>query len=424
MLLKIRLNQKSIQEIHAHDRGRLLVITGARQTGKSTLARMAFPDYDVINLDSPVERALYERWAPAEWISRYPRAVIDEAQKLPAIFDTIKACYDRNPDVRYVLLGSSQILLMKGVRETLAGRAALRELFPFSLPELVAEPGIEPKESRLVRMLRAASPMRSFTDLFVADLSLRDETATAKRAWERLSASGGMPALHAEAWTDEDRREWLRDYQTTYLQRDLADLARLDRLEPFARAQKAAALRASQPVSFADLARLADVSPPTAKQFMQYLEVSYQVFWLPAWSRNAEKRLVKRPKLHFVDPGLRRVVAGASGEVTGAEFEGAVAAEVWKQVRTAKLELELTHLRTVDGREVDLLIEREDGYLALECKRTDHVHGADFKHLRGLEQLLDKPLLAGIVVSQEAEARTHDGIGDRFFSAPAWSLLG
>ncbi|MCK9463541.1 MAG: AAA family ATPase, partial [Proteobacteria bacterium] len=169
MLLKIRLNQKSIQEIHAHDRGRLLVITGARQTGKSTLARMAFPDYDVVNLDSPVERALYERWAPAEWISRYPRAVIDEAQKLPAIFDTIKACYDRNPDVRYVLLGSSQILLMKGVRETLAGRAALRELFPFSLPELVAEPGIEPVESRLVRMLRAASPMRSVPDLFLAD---------------------------------------------------------------------------------------------------------------------------------------------------------------------------------------------------------------------------------------------------------------
>ena len=118
--------QRDIQDLHQRERGRLLVLTGARQTGKSTLASMAFPDYPVVNLDSPIERAVYERMTPADWIRRFPRAVIDEAQKLPAVFETIKACYDRTPEVRYLLLGSSQILLLRQVRETLAGRVALR----------------------------------------------------------------------------------------------------------------------------------------------------------------------------------------------------------------------------------------------------------------------------------------------------------
>jgi predicted AAA+ superfamily ATPase len=402
---KIRQVQSEILQLHARDRGRLLVITGARQCGKSTLASSAFADHTLINLDAPTERAVYEQLTPADWIQRFPRLVVDEAQKLPAIFETLKACYDRDPTVRAVLLGSSQILLLKQVRETLAGRAALRELFPFTIPEIVASPPSAPAESRLVRLLRSPKPAREVEELFPPTYPLTAEFAAARTAFDAFLRFGGMPALFHAGWTDEDRFEWLEDYHQTYLQRDLSDLARLDRLEPFVRAQKAAALRAAQTINFSDLARLAGVAPPTARQYMHYLELSYQIFFLPAWFRNREKRLAKQPKLHFVDPGIRRAILRKRGEVDGAELEGAVVAEVYKQCKNARLAVTLSHLRTVDGREVDLLIEREDGFIAIEVKQAARISPTDFRHLQGLESLLDKPLLLGLIVSNDTALR-------------------
>jgi hypothetical protein len=423
MALKIRQIQDHLIDLHARPRGRLLVVTGARQVGKTTLARAAFPDHALVNLDSPVERAVYERLTPADWVARFPRAIIDEAQKLPAIFDTIKACHDRAPEVRYVLLGSSRVLLMKNVSETLAGRAALAELFPFTLPELVAADGAPPGPSRFSRLLEAADPGAAAGALFRPTLPLEDGTARARAAWSRFLEQGAMPPIAASDWSGEDCREWLRDYQSTYLQRDLADLARLDRLEPFARAQRAAALRVGQPVNFADLARLAGIPSATASQFVRYLEISYQVFQVPAWSRNTGKRLTRRPKLAFLDPGLQRVIAGAQGDPSGPQLEGAVAAEAIKQIRTARLPVEAFHLRTADGREVDLLLEREDGYVALECKSAERAHAMDFRNMRGLEEILDKPLLLGLVVSHDPQPRPMAEAGDRRLAVPAWSLF-
>ena len=300
MLQIIRQIQQDIQGVHRRERGRLLVLTGARQVGKSTLASMAFPDYPVINLDSPVERAAYEQLGPEEWVARYPCAIIDEAQKLPAVIETVKACYDRDAEVRYVLLGSSQILLLEKVRESLAGRAALWALFPFTLPELLAATGT----SRLIEILSADDPVRALDQLCPAAYRITAAYAQAKTRWEYFLHWGGMPRLRE--WDDEDRFAWLQDYQAMYLQRDLGDLAQLRRLEPFVRAQQAAALRSGQVINFSDLARLSDVSPATARQFTRYLELSYQIILLPAWYRNAEKRLSKQSKLHFVDPGIRR----------------------------------------------------------------------------------------------------------------------
>ena len=424
MFLKIRQIQKSIIELHAKSRGRILVLTGARQTGKSTLAQLAFSNYPIINLDSPIERSAYERMSPAQWITQYPFAVIDEAQKLPSIFDTVKACFDRDEKVRYVLLGSSQVLLMKRVKETLAGRAALKELFPFSLPELVLEnQHSEPSRSRLIQLFEASSPLASVRTLFRPDIVSEGPSGRASTWWQKFLHFGGMPALWAPDWTDEDRFEWLGDYHSTYLQRDLADLYRLDRLEPFVRAQKAAALRTSQPINISELARLSDVSAPTAKQFMRYLEISYQIVWLPAWFRNPEKRLMKRPKLHFLDPGIRRAILGKRGEVDGAEYESGVVAELTKQLRSAKIPVSLYHIRTTDGREVDLLIEREDGYIAIECKQSDRVYPQDFRHLRDLQEILDKPLLLGLVVSEDPYTKHFETIGPQFHSLPAYALF-
>lgn len=423
-MIKIRHIQSDFQRLHARDRGRMLVLTGARQCGKSTLARAAFPDWERLDFDSPIERAVYERLTPQEWISRYPRAIVDEAQKLPAVFETLKACYDRNPEVRYLLLGSNQILQFEKVRESLAGRAALRELFPFTLPELMlTTEDEEPRESRLIQLLRAANPATEMDALMPPVYGLTEEYAEVRSRWDYFLQWGGMPALLAGDWNDEDRAEWLEDYQATYLQRDLSDLAQLERLEPFVRAQQAAALRTGQTINFSELARLADVAPPTARKFMRYLELSYQILMLPAWYRNPEKRLAKQPKLHFVDPGIRRAILRKRGEIDGAEFESAVVAEIYKQCRNARLPVLFHHLRTADGREVDLLIERNDGFVAVEIKRTEHVSRVDFRHLRGLEELLDKPLLLGMVVSGDGNFREATEGEGRLWNAAAVQLL-
>lgn len=416
--------QGDLRRLHSHSRGRLLVITGARQTGKSTLASLTFPEYPVVNLDSAQERAAWERVGPDGWIARFPRAIVDEAQKMPEVFDTLKAAYDRNRDVRYVLLGSSQILLLDRVRETLAGRVAIRELFPFLLTERLHTPGdpSPPATSRLCRLLEARKPAEALPELLPeSGPDARSEHARAR--WDEFVRWGAMPPLWQPDWTDQDRFEWLQDYQATYLQRDLRDLARIDRLEPFVRAQQAAALRVSRPLNVAEIARLAGTTAKTAADYLRYLAISYQLFELPAWFRSPEKRLVKQPRIHWFDPGVLRAVLKRRGDPDGFEVENAVIAEIAKQCRTARLPVELSYLRTADGREVDLLVEREDGFFAIECKATTSVAAADHRHLLGLEAFLDKPLLAGLVVSNDRRSRRVDRAGPPIWYVEAPVLL-
>lgn len=396
MIYNLRSIQEELAQLSGKGRGRLVVLTGARQTGKSTLAKALHPDWGIVSLDSPLERSVYQDYTPAQWIRQYPRLVLDEVQKAPELFDTMKACYDRESDMRMLLLGSSQVLLMKGVRESLAGRAVIRELFPFTLCESL---GLGNRPSLLQGLLENPDRLSEHLASLSPDSTLRPEYADSLEAWKHLAQWGGMPPVHQPDWSDTERGEWLHDYCLTYLQRDLGDLAQLQRLEPFVRAQKIAAHRTAQCVNYADMARGADISPVTMKQFLRYLELSYQVVLLPAWTRNPEKRLSKMPKLHFLDPGVRRAVIGKRGESDGKEFESLLFAEVFKCLKNARLPWEVSHLRTADGREVDLLLEHETGFIALECKQTRQVDGSDFRHLHDLEPILNKPILGKFVVS-------------------------
>ena len=393
---------RSIQNEALHlsekERGRLVVLTGARQTGKSTLAKALHPEWAVVSLDSPRERAVYLDYTPAQWIRQYPRLILDEIQKAPELFDTLKTCYDRDENMRMLMLGSSQVLLMKGVRESLAGRAVIRELFPFTLAESL---GRGDQATLLEQWLASPGRIRDCLAGLAPDSTLKPAHAESLAAWQHLACWGGMPSVHQAGWTDTDRTEWLHDYCLTYLQRDLGDLAQLQRLEPFVRAQKIAAHRTAQCVNYADMARAADIPPVTMKQFLRYLELSYQVVLLPAWTRNPEKRLSKMPKLHFLDPGIRRAVLNQQGETHGAEFESLVFAETHKILKNTRAPWEAFHLRTADGRKVDLLLEHESGLIALECKQTRQVNSSDFRHLHDLETLLDKPVLAKIVLSMD-----------------------
>ncbi|WPJ93964.1 ATP-binding protein [Coraliomargarita algicola] len=420
MVYNLRQCQNKLLDLKKKDRGRMIALTGARQVGKTTLAKNCFPELPILSMDSPLERETYLRYTPAQWQANYPRVILDEVQKAPDLFETIKSCYDRYPEMEFILLGSSQFLLMKGIRESLAGRAAIQNLYPYSLLE-IAKKG--DNRSLLEELLLNPDSAAQNLQTRPPDEHLKDAYALASKHWEALEQFGGMPALHQPGWDDTDRYEWLEDYSLAYLQRDLQDLAKLDRLEPFVRAQKIAALRTAQPINYSALARAADISAPTAKNFIHYLEISYQVKMIPSWTRNHEKRLSKMPKLHFLDAGVRRSILKKRGILDGHEFESTVASEIIKIVDTHRLPWQLHHLRTSDGREIDLLLEHEKGYIAIECKMTDHATRHEARHFKDLSEILDKPLLLNLVVSKDTEIQQLSDAGVPTYNISAIQLF-
>lgn len=400
-----RLAHKYAKHLHERPRGRFLVLTGARQVGKSTLAKSAFGEYVYVDLDAPMDRDRLSKLGPEDWAQRFPQAVVDEIQKMPDLFETMKARFDRDPQAKYVLLGSSQILLAKRLQETLAGRVALAEMFPLTVVELAAGEGGALGESRLVRLLQSDAPSKLLETWMDPLLPSSRAFSRATQAWEELLRWGGMPFLQAAGNTDDDKAGWLADYQKTFLQRDLLDLSENSRLEPFGRLQVLAAHRTAQTIQYAELGRGASIAAPTVQKYLRYLEMSYQAILLPPWFRNQEKRLSKMPKIHFLDMGILRSLTGRRGPTDGAEYESAVVAEIVKSVRTLSLPIRPHFLRTSDGREIDLLLEREDGYFAIEIKMTENVSPPDARHMLGLREMLDKPVLASLVLSQDSQAK-------------------
>ncbi len=229
-----------------------------------------------------------------------------------------------------------------------------------------------------------------------------------------------MPITVDKELTADEKNQWLRDYIRTYLQRDLRDLANLKELEPFVRAQKSVAHLSGQLLNYSHIAKQSGISVPTAKRFVRYLEISYQVVILPPWFRNQNKRLAKSPKIHFLDPAIQHSIIGRSGTLTGHEFESAVVAEIYKQIKSESIRAECYHLRTLDGREIDLLIEIEEGYFAIEIKSSTSVSKSDTRHLQMLDEILDKPLLSAILVSNDPQIHQWEGVT----AVPAAWLLG
>ena len=399
--------------------GRLIALTGARQTGKTTLVQAGFPEYDFVSLEDPIVRPDFIALSAAQWHQRFPRVILDEIQKAPSIVESVKAVYDRYADDRAILLGSSQILLMKQIRESLAGRVTVMELYPLTIPEMMTESWQDPVvESRLVRYLESGD-----LDMLVSGIPRQsDRYAKAVNHLDHYLVFGGMPVVSDDSLSREDRYGWLQDYLRTYLQRDLRDLANLRDLVPYVRMLRALGGLAGGLLNISELARLAGVTHSTIKRFVTYLEISYQVIQLQPWFRNRNKRLTKAAKIHFLDPGIQRALLNRRGQPSGAEFEGAIIAEVFKQARNLRLPIDFYHLRTVDGREVDLLIETESGYVPIEIKIKERISHKDGRHLRRLDEILDKPVLQALVLSNDPQIRD---LGDGVMGIPVgWALGG
>ena len=382
--------------------GRIIVFTGARQTGKTTIARHGFSDYVYLAIDDFVQSRELLKLTAQQWKTLYAKAVLDEVQKEPALIHSIKATYDQFPDTRYLLLGSSQFLLLEKVRESLAGRCVVMEIFPLILPELMTESFDDTlKTPFFVQYVRGK---QDIFDVYPA-FSLDPHYAVKKNAYDFYLRYGGYPALTDKDLSDDEREEWLTMYVRTFLERDIRDLVTFRDLEPFVKLQRYLANTTGSLVNFSSIAKETGVSVPTVQRFIRYMEISYQSITLPAWFANPLKRLVKAPKIHFLDNGVLRSVLQKRGAITGNEYESAIVAEVYKQIKTYSLPLACYHLRTQDGREIDLLLEAEDGYYAIEIKTSENVNRMDAKHLFDLQSFLNKPLKHSFILSNDV--RTH-----------------
>ena len=403
----------------------VVVMTGARQTGKTTLVRDLLPGPGgfpsvYFSLDDPDER-LRLAVDPVRRLDHGTKLVIlDEVQKQPGLLDAVKLLADRKKGHRFLLLGSSQILLLRQVRETLAGRATLLELWPLALAEKVE--GEDVPITGLDRIWHEG-------ELAVRRLSKESPPVENARLWRERAEEhlrwGGYPSL--EPLSEEERRTWLRDFRRTYLERDLADLGRVADLDQFALAQNLLAARTAQLLSYSEISRELGVAVNTVKRYVRFLEISYQVYLLRPLLPTATARLVKSPKLFWTDPGLARLLADRMGLDNGPLFETTILAELLRWLSAQADPPRLHFYRTHGGREVDLVLHSSQALLAMEVKMGTRIHVAAARPLSDLLETVRVPGLnrearrLGLVVTR---GREIEPLAPHVWAIPDWRLFG
>ena len=314
----------------------VLVLTGPRQSGKTTLAKSVFSDKTYISLENPDERA-FALQDPKRFLQRFPQgAVLDEVQRCPELLSWLQACVDERGIMGdFMLTGSSQFDLMVGVTQTLAGRVGRVELLPLCA----------------------------------------DEMATSQKAPADLNTAlfqGCYPALYDR---DVSPPDWFANYISTYIERDVRQLVAVRNLTQFQTFVKMCAARSGQLLNLTSLGADCGISSVTAKQWLSVLEASYIVSLLQPHHRNFGKRLVKAPKLYFCDVGLAAWLLGIRDATSldthaarGALFETYVVSELMKQRLNAGQPRDLYFWRDSAGNEVDVVIESAQGLQAIEIK--------------------------------------------------------
>lgn len=384
------------------------VVTGARQTGKSTLvgavARNA--DRHVVSLDDlgTMDRA---RNAPDELLTLAARVTIDEVQREPDLLLAIKRAVDANRQPgQFLLTGSANLLLMRAVSESLAGRASYVTLWPMTRREQLG--------------LGTAGIWSALLDSeHIEWKRVIDAQSVTYESWMDLAKRGGYPTPALELNTDVARRIWFDGYATTYLERDLRDLAAIDRLTDFRRLMIATALRIGGIQQQANLARDVGMSPTTVQRYLDLLEVSYQLVRIPAFSVNRTKRLIKSPKLYWSDAGLALHLAG---EVVprGAHLENLVATDLLAWTATRRDRPSILHWRTTKGAEVDFVVETSQHVLPIEVKASPRLNTKDAQHLESFLDEYATRAQAGLIVYDGTETFW---LTRRVLAAPWWKVM-
>jgi hypothetical protein len=345
-----------------------VILTGARQTGKTTLLRHSFPKHHYITLDLPstAERAEKD---PAGFLREHPPPlIVDEVQYAPGLFRHLKLAIDekRHEYGRFILTGSQKFTLMKEVADSLAGRCVLLELEGFGLGEISA--------------------------------AVRQDTATvSQELLERAILTGGFPEL----WSNPKlaREDFFSSYLATYLERDVRQLINVASLRDFERFVRACAARHGQLLDKSALARDVGISPKTANAWLSVLEASSQISLLEPWFANVGKRLIKSPKLYFNDSGLCAFLLGVtpaslgSSPFLGSLWEGLIYSELRKTLAARRNSLSLWFYRDDRQLEVDFLVMGGGRGDLIEAKWTEFPDASDARSVRELvQQLAIRPL--------------------------------
>ncbi len=390
----------------------VVLLHGARQVGKTTLARAIEPSHRrYLTLDDGATLAAASADPDAFIAGLRGPVVIDEIQRAPELFRAIKFAVDRDrAPGRFLLTGSANVLLLPRLSESLAGRMEIITLWPLSQGELEGAP--EGFIDAVFASPRTAAP---------ALVHQPDKVGIVARVLR-----GGFP--EAAARTDAARRNaWFQAYFTTVLQRDVRDLANVEGLTALPSVLTLLATRAGGLLNAADLSRSLSIPATTLKRYLTLLEAVFLYVPAPAWMSNAGLRLSKSPKTLLADTGLAASLAGVTAErlandphLFGPLLENFVAMELRKQAGWSRVRINLLHFRTHAGREVDLVLEAADGRIAgIEVKGGRSIDAADFAGLRALAEAAGKKFAAGILLYAGDEVLSF---GPGLYAAPIRTL--
>jgi len=355
---------------------KIVALTGPRQSGKTTLARMVFPRKQYVSLENPDERYL-DLNDPRQFLARFPEgAILDEVQRAPEIFSYLQQLTDdRKPKGQFILTGSNNFTLLENISQTLAGRVGYLELLPFSLSET--------------------------------------EKAGAKLKLDELIFNGTYPAI---VYEEANPRLWFPSYIRTYVERDVRQLKNISSLTLFQRLLYLCAGRIGQQLNLSSLANDVGLDYKTIQSWLGILQASYIVFLLPPYYKNFNKRIIKSPKLYFYDTGPSCSLSSisAASEITlhaarGPLFENLIISELLKSQFNKGSVDNLFYWRDKTGNEVDLLVDHPGQLTAIELKSGATIAADFFKGLNYFAAVNTTPTNKVLVYGGTQEQQRSDG---------------
>lgn len=387
----------------------MVLVHGPRQCGKTTLAQIvgSARGHAYFSFDDGVLLAAASA-DPLGFVGDLPeRVVLDEVQRAPGVFAALKAEVDRRRTPgRFLLTGSSNVLLVPGLADSLAGRLGLLRLHPLAQCEL-----------------ERGSP-RFLDHLFEGMFRARRADRLGRGLVERIT-SGGYPAAVARP-TPRRRATWYRDYVEALVQRDVRDLTRIGSLDVLPRLLTLAAGQTARLINISDLSSPFQVSRTTIRDYVTLLQRVFLLEELPAWHSNRLSRLIKSPKLHMGDTGLACALLGVEASalwtdrpLLGQLLETFVLQELRRMASARADEIRFHHFRDKDGAEVDIVLERGGAVAGVEVKAAATITPADLRGLRKLREAAGKAFAAGVVLY---DGETCAGMGEKLYAVPLRGL--
>lgn len=383
-----------------------VLLTGARQVGKSTLSLTLDYEYRVFDDLAQREAVLTD---PLGYVAGLPKPIVlDEIQKAPNALEAIKLDIDKDRvNGHFLLTGSANVLDMKATKDTLAGRIVEVSMWPLSQKELNHKPS-----DNLINTLFK----KGINGLTVPNSISYEALLTAM-------VLGGYPEVH-KIDSELGRSLWFNSYISTYVERDIRDVGELRDITAFIRFFNVLAPRSGGLLNKSSLANDVGLSEATANNYLSMLDMIYQISLLPAFNSNISKRFIKAPKFYLTDSGVLCHLLGiqSAQELHDSNYKGSVVetfvySELLKHLSYASLKADIYHYRTNDQKEIDFIIERNDQLLAIEVKSGKSVSKEAFKHIADLQSKTTKKVL-GIVFYAGEHLLSFSEDGQQRYAVP------